>query len=142
MQNEFTWEEFTAKLCEQFGERNRVDTIKEFNKLRQTRSVDMYLKRFEYLRSCMTQQNPHLTKAYFVSSFLSWRLSEDIRRMVKMIRPQIVEQAAESARLQEMIVEALMKKQRQQHNGLMVGLTNRGVKYVNREVGKSGGGMK
>ena len=61
----------------------------------------------------MINHNPHLSKVYFVSSFLS-RLSYDLRPMIKMIRPQTIEQAVESARLQEMVVEALMKKQRQQ----------------------------
>ena len=89
----------------------------------------------------MTQQNPHLTEAYFVSSFLSG-LSEDIRPMVKMIRPQSVEQAAESARLQEMTVEALMRKQRQQHKGLSIGPTHGGGKYGSKEIGKSRGGIK
>ena len=71
--------------------------------------MEVYLRRFKDLRSFMTQQNPHLIEAYFVSSFLS-RLSEDIRPMVKMIRPQSVEQVVESARLQEMTIEALMRK--------------------------------
>lgn len=49
VQNKFTWEELVTRLCKIFGERNRVDTIEEFNKLRQTGSVEVYLKRFEAL---------------------------------------------------------------------------------------------
>ena len=44
-----------------------------------------------------------------MSSFLSG-LSDNLKPMVKMIRPGIVEQVVESARLQEMVVEALIKK--------------------------------
>ena len=62
--------------------------------------------------------------------------------MVKMIRPQSVAQVAESARLQEMIVEALMRKQRQQHKGLLMGPANGGGRLVSREIGKSGGSTK
>lgn len=52
----------------------------------------------------MINNDPHLSEAYFVSSFLSG-LGDDLR-------PRTVEQAAKNARLQEMVVEALMRKQR------------------------------
>ena len=106
-----TWGEFAEKLCERFGESSMSDIVKEFNKLRQVGELKAYLKRFEELKSLMSSHDPHLSKAYFVSSFLSG-LSEDLRSMVKMIKPRTVEQAVESARLQEMVVEALMKKER------------------------------
>ena len=54
-----------------------VDTIKEFNKLKQTWSVGAYLRKFEELRSFMVCYNPYLSEAYFVSSFLSG-LSEEL----------------------------------------------------------------
>ena len=68
-----------------------------------------YLRRFEELRSLMSSHDPHLTEAYFVSSFLSG-LGKDLRPMVKMIKRRTVEQAAKNAKLQEMVVEALLKK--------------------------------
>lgn len=85
-----TWGEFTEKLCERFGERSMSDIVEEFNKLRQVGELKTYLKRFEELWSLMSSQDPHLLEAYFVSSFLSG-LSDDLRLMVKMIRPRTIE---------------------------------------------------
>ena len=58
----------------------------------------------------MINNDSHLSETYFVSSFLSG-LSDDLRPMVKMISPRTVEQAAKCVKLQEIMVEALMKKQ-------------------------------
>ncbi|XP_052203128.1 uncharacterized protein LOC127808594 [Diospyros lotus] len=127
LRREYTWEEFSERLCERFGERSVVDTIEEFNKLRQTGSVGSYLKKFEELRSYMVSHNHHLSEAYFVSSFMSG-LSEELRPMVKMMKPRTVEQASKSARLQEMMVEALIKKQRQLPRGANTGTTGMGTK--------------
>ena len=107
------------------------DTIEEFNK-----DVGTYLRRFEELRSLMSSNDPHLTVAYFVSSFLSV-LGEDLRPMVKMIRPRTVEQVVERAKLQEMVVEALLKKQRvQQQRTVHSGNWQQGgnSKGVNKEM--------
>ena len=43
MREDYTWEEFFEKLCKQFGERSIVDTIEEFNKLKQIESIEAYL---------------------------------------------------------------------------------------------------
>lgn len=86
-----------------------MDVIEEFNKLKQTDSVETYQVRFEELRSLMLQHNPHLSETYFVSNYLSG-LNEELRPMVKVLRPQMMEQATENARLQELAVEALLKK--------------------------------
>ena len=105
-----TWEEFAEKLNEQrFGERSMVDVVKEFNKLKQVESVESYQKRFEELKSLMLHHNPHLSEAHFVLSYLS-RLNDKLRPMVKVLKPITVEQASESARLLELVVEALVKK--------------------------------
>lgn len=64
VRREYTYEEFSKKLYERFKERSMVDTIEEFNKLRQTRSMGAYLRRFEELRSYMIGHNPHLSEAY------------------------------------------------------------------------------
>jgi len=93
-----TWEEFAKKLNERFGERSMVDIVEEFNKLKQVKSVESYQKRFEELMSLMIHHNPHLSEAYFVSSYLSG-LNDELRPMIKVLRPRTVEQASESARL-------------------------------------------
>ena len=70
-----------------------VDIVDEFNKLRQTGSVENYQKRFEELRSLMIQHNPHPSETYFVSSYLSG-LNYGLRPMVKVLKPQSMEQAS------------------------------------------------
>ena len=55
--------------CVRFGERSMEDIVEEFSKLRQIGNVESYQKRFEELRSFMIQHNPHLSEAYFVSSY-------------------------------------------------------------------------
>ena len=124
------WEEFSGRVCERFGERSMVDIIEEFNKLRQTSSVENYQKRFEKLRSLMIQHNPHLSETYFVSSYLSG-LNDKLRPMVKVPKPQSMEQALENARLQELVVEALIRKQRQQTRGVVVGSSNASRRHPN-----------
>jgi len=58
----------------------------------------------------MLHRNPYLTEDYFVSSFISG-LSDDLGSMVKMMRSRSMQEAIENALLQELTVEALMKKQ-------------------------------
>lgn len=101
-----------------------LDIIEEFNKLRQVGEVRAYLRRFKELRSLMVNHNPHFSEAYFISSFLSG-LSDNLRPMVKMIRPRTVEHVVESAWLQEMVMEALMRKKRQQQKDVTLGTFNR-----------------
>ena len=57
-----------------------IDIVEEFNKLKQS-----YQLRFEEFRSLMLNHNPHLSEAYFVSSFVSY-LSEELQSMVKMLQ--------------------------------------------------------
>jgi len=128
-------------MCERFEERSMVDVIEEFNKLKQTRSVESYQVRFEELRSLLIQHNPHLSETYFVSSYLRGH-NEELRPMVKVLRPQTVEQAAESARLQELAVEALLKKQRQQTKGMVAGASISGGKGYAREPMKVSNGSR
>ena len=135
------WREFAEALCGRFGERSMANIVEEFNKLKQSRSVEMYQKCFEELRSYMIQHNTYLTEAFFVSSYLSG-LNDELRPMVKVLRPQTVAQASEDARLQELVVEALLKKQRQQRKGMVAGTQNGVERYFSREVGKGTNGVK
>lgn len=113
--------------------RNRKDVVEEFNKLQQERRVQAYQAWFEELRSIMVNLNPHLSEAYFVSSFMSG-LNEELRPMVKMLHPETMEQAAENARLQEIMIEAIMKKQRQHSKGANVGPAIPMVKGYGKEL--------
>jgi hypothetical protein len=103
------WEEFAQTLCKRFG--NREDSVEEFNKLIQDRSVDDYIERFEELRSLMNALNPSLTESYYISSFISG-LKEDIKSMLKILKPSNVLMAFEQATWQEESNNALTKRTR------------------------------
>ena len=92
------WEEFAQILCRRFG--SREDSVEEFNKLNQDKSVDDYIERFEELRSLMSALNPSLAESYYVSSFING-LKEDIKSMLKILKPLNVLMAFEQARWQE-----------------------------------------
>ena len=77
------WAEFVEGLCERFGDRNMLDVVEEFNKLRQEVVVQGYQSKFEELKSLMIILYPHLTEGYFVSNFVSG-LSEELMPIVKM----------------------------------------------------------
>ena len=87
-----------------------TDVVEKFNKIRQGGSVAEYQRRFEELKALMLNHNPYLTKAYFVSNFISG-LNEELKPMVKVLQPQTLKHATNSVRLHELAVEALMKKQ-------------------------------
>lgn len=53
-----------------------------------------------------------------------------------------MEQATKNARLQEMVVEALMKKQRQQHRAETGGASHQGEKGHNRDWGRGNQGVR
>ena len=92
------WIDFAEEFCIRFGERNMVDIVEEFNKLKQEGSVTDYQERFEELGVLMWNMQPTLTDKYFVPSFISG-LKDELRSMVKMMMPTIVRQVAKKARL-------------------------------------------
>jgi len=130
----YSWDEFSRGLCKRFGERRMVDIVEEFNKLKQIGTIIEYLLKFEELKSLMLHRNPYLTNEYFVLSFISG-LSDDLRSMVEMMRPRSVQEAIEDALLQELTVEALMKRQRGQNKGMNPRMVLSGgrVKYLTNE---------
>jgi len=85
--------------------------VEEFNKLIQDKSVDDYIERFEELRSLMSALNPSLAESYYVSSFISG-LKEDIKPMLKILKPSNVLMAFEQARWQEESNNALTRRSR------------------------------
>ena len=87
-------------LKRRFGDRRRRDEVEEFNKLHQTSTVKDYQERFEELSSLMLVRDPHLSESYFVSSFISG-IKEEIRPMVKMLKPNTLIEAFEIAEWQE-----------------------------------------
>lgn len=76
------------------------DVVEDFNKLQQLGTMVEYKERFEELKSLMLVRKPHLSDSYFVSSFISG-LRDEIKTMVKMLKPNKVSDAMELAQLQE-----------------------------------------
>ena len=100
-------------------------------------TVHEYQLQFEDLKSLMLNRNPYMNEEYFVSSFIN-KLNNDLRSMVKMMRPRSVQEAAEDALLQELTVEALMKKQRSQMIGVNPGMALSGGRIQNKENFRGG----
>ncbi|XP_057999881.1 uncharacterized protein LOC110642382 [Hevea brasiliensis] len=59
----------------------------------------------------MLKYNLGLSEAYFISSFING-LSEELRPVIKMFRPESLLQAFEQAKLQEQSIEAILRKQK------------------------------
>jgi len=119
VKKECSWGEFVDGLCERFGEKGMLDVVEEFDKLRQGGSIQAYQQIFEELKALMLISNPTLTKGYFVSSFIS-ELNEEIHPTIKMFQLKTIQQATECAKLQELTVEALVKKQKGVNKGWQV----------------------
>jgi len=103
------WEEFSQDLCRRFGSKD--DIVEEFNKLIQDENMDEYIERFEELRSLIGALNPLLPEAYYVSSFISG-LKDEIKLMLKILKPARVIVTFKQARWQEDANNALTKKTR------------------------------
>lgn len=108
-----------------------MDIIEEFNKMKQEGSVDEYLVRFEEHKAVIDVAHLMLDEPYSVSSFISG-LNEELRPVVTIKEPTTINRAAEKAKLQELALEAIFKKQR---------MVTRGLNTSNPQVG-SGGGFK
>ena len=95
-----SWREFEELLCQRFKGTCCRDIVEEFNKLQQTGTVEAYQEKFEELKTLMLIQNPNLSEEYFISSFTSG-LREEIKPMVRMLRPNTLSGVVEIAHLQE-----------------------------------------
>nr|XP_027099356.1 uncharacterized protein LOC113718666 [Coffea arabica] len=95
-----TWEEFGELLCQRFKGTCCRDIVEEFNKLQQVGTVEVYQEKFEELKTLMLIQNPSFSEEYFISSFTSG-LKEELKPMVKMLKPNTLSGVMEVAYLQE-----------------------------------------
>ncbi|XP_027127715.2 uncharacterized protein [Coffea arabica] len=95
-----SWEEFGELLCLRFNDRTGRDIVEEFNKLQQVGSVEEYQEKFEELKALMMIRNRNLDEKYFISSFLSG-LKEEIKPMIKMLKPVTLVEAFELSQWQE-----------------------------------------
>ncbi|XP_027098929.2 uncharacterized protein [Coffea arabica] len=118
---EITWEMFEELVCKRFDNLAGKDVVEEFNKLHQTGKVEEYQEKFEELKVLMTVKNPHLSEAYFISSFISG-LKDEVKTMIKMLRPTSLSEAFELAILQE---NALRLQSRTPKENMKVNSENR-----------------
>uniref|UniRef100_A0A2P2IWS4 Retrotransposable element Tf2 n=1 Tax=Rhizophora mucronata TaxID=61149 RepID=A0A2P2IWS4_RHIMU len=81
---------FERDLCRRFGDTSQSDVIRE-------------------LQSLLLTGNPSLTESFFISSFLSW-LNDEIRSIVKNLKPSSLEEAFELVALQEFVVDESGRK--------------------------------
>ena len=95
-----SWKEFEELLCKRFCNKICRDIVEEFNKIQQVGSVENYQEKFEELKPLMLMKNPQLDEGYFVSSFIS-ELKEEIKPMIRMLKPTELSAAYEMAQLQE-----------------------------------------
>lgn len=103
------WEEFSVEVTRRFNEIGFKDEVEEFNKLQQEGSVRSYQEKLEELRSLMLIRNPRLTESYFVSSFISG-VKEEIKPMLRLLKPATLLEAFEIAVVQEQSLEVMSKK--------------------------------
>lgn len=112
-----SWDEFVVEVTRRFNEMGFRDEVEEFNKLHQEGSVKEYQEKFEELKSLMLLKNPLLQEAYFISSFVSGA-KEEIKPMLRLLKPNSLVEAFEIAAVQEHSVEVLNKKAKWSHKTL------------------------
>jgi hypothetical protein len=103
------WEEFSRAIYSRFG--NGDDIVEEFNKLTQEGGMEEYVERFEELKSLMHSLNPLLPESYYISRFISG-LKEDIKPMLKILKPDTLMTTFDQAKWQEEPNNILARKNR------------------------------
>lgn len=77
----FSGEQFMVNACNRFQEGRHENFIGEFNKLKQTGTVEEYQESFEELKAFIVAKHWSLDEEYFIGSFVSG-LKEEIAKMV------------------------------------------------------------
>lgn len=104
-----SWDNFCDSLMKRFGKNGGLDVQEEFNKLTQSGSVLEYVEKFEELKALVLCKNVNLGEGYFVSSFISG-LKNELKPMVRLMKPKSLLDAMEIAQFQEQTIEVLTKK--------------------------------
>lgn len=90
------WEDFTAALRVRFGPSTFEDPIETFTKLRQTSMVEECQTKFEIL----SNKIKGFTEKFRINTFIS-SLRDDLKIMVRMLKPNTISIAFRLAKLQE-----------------------------------------
>ncbi|XP_027124419.1 uncharacterized protein [Coffea arabica] len=111
-----SWTEFGDLLCKRFTDSICKDIVEEFNKLQQGGSVREYQEQFEELKPLMLIKNRNLDENYFISSFISG-LKEEIKPMLRMLKPATLTEAFELSQWQEYSLKVQNKNSKQTGEG-------------------------
>lgn len=91
-----------------FGEETLEDGVEELMKIRQERTIEDYQVRFENVRIRVERLRPSLDEAYFLSVFVGG-LKDDIRPLIRMLRPTTLAHAFQIAKFQEQFLNSSRK---------------------------------
>ena len=111
-----SWDDLYDSLLKRFGKNGGLDVQEEFNKLVQTRPLMEYLDKFKELKSMILYKNQNLGEGYFVSSFISG-LRNELKPMVRLMKPSTLMDAIEIAQYQMQTIEVLVKKHEEKKGG-------------------------
>ncbi|XP_021653075.2 uncharacterized protein LOC110644554 [Hevea brasiliensis] len=103
-----SWKDFEKDLCRRFGEDGLEDVVEEIMKMRQEGTVEEYQDKFEDRRIRLERVMPNLGEAYFLSAFVGG-LRDDIRPMVRMMKPTTLFHDFEIAKYQEQLLSCSKK---------------------------------
>ncbi|KAL0329706.1 UNVERIFIED_CONTAM: hypothetical protein Sradi_4957300 [Sesamum radiatum] len=104
------WNQFIQLIYERFEGVDPGTVLREFNTLKQgTNSVDLYLERFEELKSHVLIFHNDFPESYFVTCFVNG-LRADIRGGVLQLKPTRLHEAVALAKNQEATVDAILKR--------------------------------
>lgn len=102
------WDIFSREICRRFVEDTAEEVIEVNSKLRQKGAIMEYQEQFEELKSQVMISLPHLPESYSISIFTNG-LKEEIKSMVKIIKPTTLAKAFEIVLLQENTIITLNK---------------------------------
>ncbi|KAL0423900.1 UNVERIFIED_CONTAM: hypothetical protein Sradi_0924800 [Sesamum radiatum] len=104
------WNQFIHLLFERLEGVDPGTVLREFNTLKQgTNSVDLYLERFEELKSHVLIFHNDFPESYFVTCFVDG-LRVDIKGGVLQLKPTRLHEAVALAKNQETIVDTILKR--------------------------------
>jgi hypothetical protein len=122
------WQEFSAEVVAKFGAEAYPNALRKLLELRQTDTLDQYIKDFDRIRYGVAVHNPLFDEIFFVTHFVQG-LKYGIQSVVRMQLPTTVDRAIVLAQTQYDILEqAKVKGQRQPFNNkhTMIGFKGEG----------------
>lgn len=99
-----SWQEFSAAVVEKFGAEAYPNALRKLLELRQTDTLDQYIKEFDRIRYGVAVHNPVFDEIFFVTHFVRG-LKYDIQSVVRMQMPTTVDRAIVLAQTQHDILE-------------------------------------